>query len=69
MHALGPTTSLFSSTITGQHPADDDRRLGHLAALADGRAGRPSLLDRLVDRLTARQTAAPAPALDCCAAG
>jgi hypothetical protein len=67
MHAHGPNGSLVSWMITGDGGVAEDRRLRHLVALADSRAGEPSLLDRALSRLGLRAADAPAPALDWCA--
>jgi hypothetical protein len=52
--------------LAGAGTAAEDRRLRHLVALADSRAGEPSLLERALARFGRRQADPPA-ALDCCA--
>jgi len=52
--------------ITAERRTDEDRRLSHLVALADARTGGPSWVERARTRLSGR-SAAPVPALDCCA--
>lgn len=73
MHAHGPTDYYLSRMIAGERGAGergagDDRRLAHLVALAEARAGCPSLLDRALARLPRRAAATPEPTLDCAAA-
>jgi hypothetical protein len=67
MHAHG-LSALHSWLIAREPTPSEARRLRHLAALADGRAGQPSLLDRAIGRVARRRPAAtPEPTLDCCA--
>jgi hypothetical protein len=53
--------------VAGDGGIAEDRRLRHLVALADSRAGEPSLLERALSRLGRRPAETPAPTLDCCA--
>jgi hypothetical protein len=54
--------------ITAERSAAEDRRIGHLVAIADSRVDEPSRIERIRARLLNRAAPPPPiPALDCCA--
>jgi hypothetical protein len=54
--------------ITAERSAAEDRRIGHLVAIADSRVEEPSRIERIRARLLNRAAPPPPiPALDCCA--